>query len=47
MASKQTDVSGVAGRYAAALFELAQERSEIDAVGEELSQLLTLIDEIG
>jgi len=45
VASKQTDVSGVAGRYAAALFELAQERSEIDAVGEELSQLLTLIDE--
>ncbi len=45
MATNNTGVTGVAGRYAAALFELAQERSEIDAIGEELSQLRALIDE--
>jgi F-type H+-transporting ATPase subunit delta len=37
-------VSGVAGRYATALFELAQETDSVDAVGAELTAFEQLID---
>ena len=45
MATKHTGASGVAGRYASALFDLALERGEIDAVAGELGQLKLLIDD--
>lgn len=38
-------VSGVAGRYAAALFELAVESKSHDAVGDDLSAIGTMIDD--
>ena len=43
MASEATGVSGLAERYAAALFELADERRELDAVADDLRQLRTMI----
>ena len=39
MAQENTIVSGVAGRYATALFELAREQRQIDAVGRSLEAL--------
>ena len=45
MASGQTKISGLSGRYATALFELACEANIIDAVAEDLSQLQGMIDE--
>ncbi len=45
MASGQTKVSGLSGRYATALFELACEANIIDAVAEDLSQLQGMIEE--
>ena len=36
MAGQKTIVSGVAGRYATALFELALEEKKLDAVKQEL-----------
>ena len=38
-------VSGIAGRYAAALFELAQEGGVLEAVAGDLATLATMIDE--
>jgi F-type H+-transporting ATPase subunit delta len=38
-------MSGVAGRYAAALFELAGERGKLDAVSADLEQFAKLIEE--
>ncbi|MDE2229936.1 MAG: F0F1 ATP synthase subunit delta [Alphaproteobacteria bacterium] len=45
MASEATSVAGLAKRYAAALFELADERKAIDAVASDLAGLRRLIDE--
>ncbi len=45
MSSEQTKTSGVAGRYATALFELAVDRSVIDDVANDLQQLQAMIDE--
>ena len=35
---------GVAGRYASALFELAQERNELDEVDQDLGKFQALLD---
>lgn len=45
MSSEQTNTSGVAGRYATALFDLALDRSVIDAVANDLQQLQAMINE--
>lgn len=45
VASESTGVSGLAERYAAALFELAEERRLLDAVAADLRNLRQLIDE--
>ena len=38
-------MSGLAGRYASALFELADEQQQLDGVAEELKQLRALVEE--
>ena len=38
-------ISGVAGRYASALFELAVDAGEVDGIEAELGQIQTLLDE--
>ncbi len=43
MAHENTIVSGVAGRYAAALFELARETNAIDAIGADLAKFDAMI----
>jgi F-type H+-transporting ATPase subunit delta len=43
LASEATGVSGLAERYAAALFELADERRELDAVADDLRQLRAML----
>ena len=45
MAGQETIVSGVAGRYATALFELALEEKSLDAVKADLDRFGALIDE--
>lgn len=45
MAGQETIVSGVAGRYATALFELALEEKKLDAVKADLDRFSALIDE--
>src|ERR1043166_8743393 len=40
-------VSGVPGRYATALFELAQENDSVDQVGADLATFQSLMDESG
>ncbi|MGH6977255.1 MAG: F0F1 ATP synthase subunit delta, partial [Stellaceae bacterium] len=45
MASEATSVSGLAKRYAAALFELADERKTLDTVAADLAGLGQLIDD--
>jgi F-type H+-transporting ATPase subunit delta len=45
LAGEQTIVSGMAGRYAAALFDLAREANTIDAVKGELDRFDALIGE--
>ncbi len=45
MASEATGVSGLADRYAAALFDLADERKLLDQVADDLHNLRGLIDE--
>jgi F-type H+-transporting ATPase subunit delta len=45
--SRKTETSGIAGRYATAVFELAVSRGAIDAVADNLSRLQALIDESG
>jgi F-type H+-transporting ATPase subunit delta len=37
-------VSGIAGRYASALFDLAQEEGKVDAIASELGRFAALID---
>ncbi|CCQ72365.1 F0F1 ATP synthase subunit delta [Magnetospira sp. QH-2] len=45
MSSADTAVTGLAGRYATALFELAEEGSVLDSVAENLAQLQAMFDE--
>ncbi|HYL33397.1 MAG TPA: F0F1 ATP synthase subunit delta [Stellaceae bacterium] len=45
MASEATSVAGLAERYAAALFELADERKALDAVASDLTGLRRLVDD--
>lgn len=45
MADQATEVTGLAGRYATALFELADETDALDAVAADLSALQTLLDD--
>ncbi len=45
MAAETSIVSGIAGRYATALFDLARERDALDSVAEELNQLAALLQE--
>lgn len=47
MSAGQSIVSGVAGRYASALFDLAKEAGALDAVSDDLVRLKQLIDEDG
>ncbi|HML09684.1 MAG TPA: F0F1 ATP synthase subunit delta [Stellaceae bacterium] len=43
MAAEATGISGLAERYAAALFELADERQELDAVAGDLRELRAML----
>ena len=43
MSSASSDVSGVAGRYAAALFELAEEHKKLDEVASDLAGIRELL----
>lgn len=45
VAQVETSMSGVAGRYAVALFELASERGETDAVSAALKRFAALVEE--
>lgn len=45
VASEGTGVSGLADRYAAALFDLADERKALDQVADDLRQLRALLGE--
>ena len=45
MAGQETIVSGVAGRYATALFELALEEKKLDAVKADLDRFIALAEE--
>ena len=44
MASETTGVSGLAERYAAALFDLADERRVLDEVASDLRQLRAMLE---
>jgi F-type H+-transporting ATPase subunit delta len=46
VAGEQTIVSGMAGRYATALFELAREQNGIDRVKVDLDRFEALVDEV-
>jgi F-type H+-transporting ATPase subunit delta len=45
VASKQASSAGLAGRYATAIFDLAQEEKAVDAVAGDFASLKQLIDE--
>ena len=45
VASQGTGVSGLADRYATALFDLADERKSLDQVSEDLRQLRAMLNE--
>lgn len=45
MSGQDTIVSGVAGRYATALFELAEQQSAIDTVSSDLNGIAALLEE--
>jgi F-type H+-transporting ATPase subunit delta len=47
LASEATGVSGLAARYAAALFDLADERHEFDAVAADLRELRSMLQQSG
>ncbi len=47
MAQESSLVSGIAGRYATALFDLAQEQGALDRVADDLRRLQAMIDESG
>ncbi|HZV56491.1 MAG TPA: F0F1 ATP synthase subunit delta, partial [Sphingobium sp.] len=45
MATNNQMTSGVAGRYASALFELAREQGELDGVDADLSKFQAMLDQ--
>jgi F-type H+-transporting ATPase subunit delta len=45
VAKDETIVSGMAGRYASALFELAQERGATEQVAADLARFNAMVDE--
>src|SRR3546814_5310913 len=45
VAAQSGPLSGIAGRYAAALFDLADERKVLDGVAEDLRSLKRMLDE--
>ena len=45
MASQRTGVSGLADRYAAALFDLADEHKALDQVSDDLRRLRAMLNE--
>ena len=45
MATEEPQISGLAGRYATALFELAQEERAIETVERDFATLKALVDE--
>ena len=45
MSAAQSETSGMAGRYATALFELALERDAVDSVAADLAKTQSMIDE--
>ena len=45
MASDEPQISGLAGRYATALFELAQEERAVETVERDFAALKTLVNE--
>ena len=47
MASEATGISGLAERYAAALFDLADERHALDAVANDLRELRAMLQQSG
>src|SRR5258707_14058698 len=47
VASETTGVSGLAARYAAALFDLADERRMLDEIASDLRQLRPMLQESG
>jgi F-type H+-transporting ATPase subunit delta len=47
LAAESTGISGLAERYAAALFELADERHALDAAAADLRELRAMLDESG
>lgn len=47
MSAKTSGASGLAGRYATALFELAEEEKKLDEVASDLQQLGTMVAESG
>lgn len=47
LAAESTGISGLAKRYAAALFELADERHDLDAVAGDLRELRTMLAQSG
>ena len=47
MAAESTGISGLAERYATALFELADERHALDAVAGDLRELRAMLHESG
>lgn len=44
MASEHSGVTGIAGRYASALFDLADEERRLDEIADDLAGLQTMID---
>jgi F-type H+-transporting ATPase subunit delta len=47
VATENQMTSGVAGRYAAALFDLAREQGELDGVDQDLSKFQAMLDQSG
>ncbi|MBL4907462.1 MAG: F0F1 ATP synthase subunit delta [Sneathiella sp.] len=45
MSAENTIVSGIAGRYATALFDLASQAKQVDAVAADLAAIKTSLDE--
>lgn len=45
MAGKDPIIAGVAGRYATALFDLANENSQLDQIASDLDQFQSMLDE--
>ena len=45
MTAKEQSISGMPGRYATALFELAQQEEAIEDVGEALNRFATLVNQ--